>query len=221
MWTTTFLTNNWIYQIHLNRVPVFTKERITFRKTFQIAIRFVSHVGSWFELRAFTCIANAVPITNRICALRGNILFLLRSPRWLTHAWLQCAFPKCTRTNHVPKELCVHIILESGFLRGSRSKTPFFFRVSKARFERALHSQRVKSGFQIRKGLNHVPKRLSERDSFSCEQAQCKLCTFKHGQFHLLGVNLKGIVSPNNNVDWVSSKADFTNPKVKVLSRLG
>ena len=51
-----------------------------------------------------------------------------------------------------------------------------FFRVSKhvskAWFERALRSQKVKSGFQIRKGPNHVPKRLSERDSFSCEQAQ-------------------------------------------------
>ena len=66
-------------------------------------------LGSWFELRAFTCIANAFPITIRICALRGNILFLLRSPRWLTHAWLQRAFPKCTCTNHVPKELCVHM----------------------------------------------------------------------------------------------------------------
>ena len=66
-------------------------------------------LGLWFELRAFTCIANAVPITIRICALRGNILFPLRSPRWLTHAWLQRAFPKCTRTNHVQKELCVHM----------------------------------------------------------------------------------------------------------------
>ena len=64
---------------------------------------------SWFELRAFTCIANAFPITIRICALRGNILLLLRSPRWLTHAWLQRAFSNCTRTNHVPKELCVHM----------------------------------------------------------------------------------------------------------------
>ena len=35
----------------------------------------------------------------------------------------------------------------------------------------ALRSQGLKSGFQIRKGPNHVPKRLSERDSFSCEQA--------------------------------------------------
>ena len=51
---------------------------------------------------------------------------------------------------------------------------PFFRiskRVSKAWFETALRSQGLKSGFQIRKGPNHVPKRLSERDSFSCEQA--------------------------------------------------
>ena len=45
-------------------------------------------------------------------------------------------------------------------------------RVSKAWFETALRSEGLKSGFQIRKGPNHVPKRLSERDSFSCEQAQ-------------------------------------------------
>ena len=93
-----------------------------------------SWLGSWFELRAFTSIANTVPITIGICALRGNILLLLRSPCWsLTHAWLQRAFPKCTCTNHVPKELCVelHMSSESGFLCESRSNNPFF-RVSKA-----------------------------------------------------------------------------------------
>ena len=56
------------------------------------------------------------------------------------------------------------------FLGGSRSKMPFL-RVSKAWFERALRSQRVKSGFQSGKGQNRDPKRLSERDSFLCEQA--------------------------------------------------
>ena len=72
-------------------------------------------LGSWFELhvRAFTCIVNAFPITIRICALRGNILLLLHSPRALidpcAYAWLQRAFLKCTRTNHVPIELCVHM----------------------------------------------------------------------------------------------------------------
>ena len=53
-------------------------------------------LGSWFELRAFTCITNAFPITIRICALRGNILLLLRSPCALidpcAYAWLQHAF---------------------------------------------------------------------------------------------------------------------------------
>ena len=47
-----------------------------------------SWLGSWFELCAFTSVATAIPITNRICALRDNILFLLRR---LTHAWLQRA----------------------------------------------------------------------------------------------------------------------------------
>ena len=93
-----------------------------------------SWLGLWFELCAFTSTANAVPITNRICALRGNSLFLLRSPRWLTHAWLQHAFPKCARTNHVPTELCVHKSSESGFLRKSRSITPLFSRF-KTRFK--------------------------------------------------------------------------------------
>ena len=70
-------------------------------------------LGSWFELRAFTCIVNAFPITIRICALRGNVLLLLHSPHAqidpYAYAWLQRAFLKCTRTNHVPKELCVHM----------------------------------------------------------------------------------------------------------------
>ena len=141
-------------------------------------------LGSWFELRAFTCFANAFPITIRICALRGNILFLLRSPHALIdpcpYAWLQRAFLKCTRMNHVPKELCVHIV-ESGFLRESRSKTPFFRvseRLSKAWFETALRSHGLKSGFQIRKGPNHVLKCLSERDSSPCEHSHnCVIST--------------------------------------------
>ena len=37
-------------------------------------------------------------------------------------------FPKCTCTNHVPKELCIHMSSESGFLRESRSKLPLFSR---------------------------------------------------------------------------------------------
>ena len=84
-------------------MAVFTWARITFRKTFRIAIQNVIGIVIWT-----TCIVNAFPITIRICALRGNILLLLRSPRGLidpcAYAWLQRIFLKCTRTNHVPKE---------------------------------------------------------------------------------------------------------------------
>ena len=83
-------------------------------------------LGSWFELRAFTCIANAFPITIRICALRGNILLLLCSPCWLTHAWLQRASPKKTLTNHVTKELCIHISYNQAFYVDHDPKCPFF-----------------------------------------------------------------------------------------------
>ena len=133
--------------------------------------RSASWLGSWFELRAFTCIANAVPITNRICALRGNILFLLRSPRWLTHAWLQRAFAHLQNAHAqitFQKSFAFTCPQNQTFYANHDPKRPLF-RVSKAWFERALRSQRVKSG----KGLNHVPKRLSERDSFLCEQAHC------------------------------------------------
>ena len=109
--------------------------------------RSASWLGSWFELRAFTCIANAFPITNRICALRGNILFLLRSPRRLHDPCMASARISKMHMHESRSERALRShVLESGFLRGSRSKTPFF-RVSKAWFERALRSQRVKSGF--------------------------------------------------------------------------
>ena len=71
-------------------------------------------------------------------------------------------------------------------------KRPFFVfqkRVSKAWFERALRSQRVKSGFQ--RVRNHGPKRLLERDSFLCEQAHSFLqsrfhfSTFSPSRFHI------------------------------------
>ena len=48
-------------------------------------------------------------------------------------------------------------------------------RVSKAWFETALCSHWLKSGFQIRKGPNHVLKRLSERDSSPCEHSHCHI----------------------------------------------
>ena len=146
--------------------------------------RSASWLGSWFELRAFICIANAVPITNRICTLRGNILFLLCSPRWLTQAWLQCAFPKCARTNHVPKELCVHMSSESGFLRKSRSKMPIFLRF-KTHFKsliwksfvfikgkiRLSNQERVR--ITIRNGFRNVICSFVNRPSVQLARIEC------------------------------------------------
>ena len=76
-----------------------------------------SWLGSWFQLCAFTSIANAFPITNRICTLRGNILFLLRSPRWLTHVWLQFTKGKIRLSN----QESVRITFRNGFRNVIRS----------------------------------------------------------------------------------------------------
>ena len=90
--------------------------------------RSASWLGSWFELRAFTSFANADPITNRICALWDNILVLLRR---LTHAWLQRTFPKCARTNHIPKELCVQQVLRIRLSRSITVQNALFFAFQK------------------------------------------------------------------------------------------
>ena len=107
--------------------------------------RSASWLGSWFELRAFTCIANAFPITYRICALRVNILFLGFSAHFQNvHA--QITFRKSFAFTCPRIRLSTRITIQNtSFFRVSK-------RVSKAWFERALHSQRVKSSFQIRKG---------------------------------------------------------------------
>ena len=144
-------------------------------------------LGSWFELRAFTCIANAFQITIRICALRGNILLLLRSPHALIDPCAKCMasariFKMHTHESRSERALRSHV-LESGFLGGSWSKTPLFFAFSKAWFETALRSHGLKSGFQIRKGPNHVLKLLSERDSSPCEHS---LCLFVQEWFYKL-----------------------------------
>ena len=79
--------------------------------------------------------------------------------------------------------------LESGFLGGSRSKTPFFSR-SKTHFRslilNSFASTWAKIRLQIRKGPNHVPKRLSERDSSSCEHSLVLLSIAMNGPSELL-----------------------------------
>ena len=130
-------------------------------------------LGSWFELRAFTCIANA-------CALRGNILFLLRSPRWLIHSWFQHGFSAHFKNAHarITFRNSFAFTWNQAFYADHDPKCPFFRvskRVSKAWFQTALRSYGLISGFRIRKGPNHVLKRLSERDSSPCEHSHCHL----------------------------------------------
>jgi len=74
-----------------------------------------------------------------------------------------------THKSFSERALCSHV-LESRFLCESRSKMPFILRF-KSLIWNSLHSQGLKSCFRIRKGPNHVPKCLLERDSLSCEQA--------------------------------------------------
>ena len=160
-------------------MAVFTWERITFRKTFRIAIQNVIGIVIWTTCVHMTCIANAFPITIRICALRGNILFLLRIPRWLTHAWFQHGFSANFQNAHARITFrksfaftCPRIRLSTRITIQITQKRPFFaFQNAFQKPDLKQRSWGLKSGFQIRKGPNHVPKRLSERDSFSCEQA--------------------------------------------------
>ena len=121
--------------------------------------RSATWLGSWFELRAFTSIATAVSITNRICALRGNILYLLR---WLT-LWSIHGFP-----THFQNDTQIAFRKSSVLrIRLSRLITiPYaiFLRISRPWFERALCSQRVKSGFRIRKGSESWSETAFRRD---------------------------------------------------------
>ena len=86
-------------------------------------------LGLWFEIRAFTCIANAFPIMIRICALRGNILLPLIDP------CMASARISKMHTHKLRSERALRShVLESGFPRESRSKTPFFLHF-KTRFK--------------------------------------------------------------------------------------
>ena len=90
---------------------VFTWTRITFRKTFQNAIQNVIGIVIWttFVHMGYKRLSNH----DQDLRTASDVLLLLRSPHALidpcAYAWLQRAFLKCTRTNHVPKQLCVHI----------------------------------------------------------------------------------------------------------------
>ena len=133
---------------------LFTKEQITFRKPYWIVISF--WLSSWFELHVCSqALLHAVLITNRICTLRGNILFLLHR---LTHACLQRAFPKCARTNHIPKELRKRVILplmkSAGSAQDLHTAREYLFLL------RRLTHACLQRAFPKCARTNHIPKEL-------------------------------------------------------------
>ena len=108
---------NVLYKVQQNTkfalytLGVFTWTRITFRKTFRNVIQNVIGIVIWT-----TCVYMGYKrLSNHDQELRtaSDNLLLLRSPRApidpCAYAWLQRAFLKCTRTNHVPKQLCVYM----------------------------------------------------------------------------------------------------------------
>ena len=71
-----------------------------------------TRLGSWFELRAFTCIVNAFPITIRICALRVIVCsYCVDSAHadWPMRLCMASARIFKMHTHHVLKELCGHM----------------------------------------------------------------------------------------------------------------
>ena len=59
------------------------------------------------------------PCRSRTGSAHSEVILCSYCADWPMHGF-------STRTNHVPKELCVHMSSESGFLRGSQSKTLLF-----------------------------------------------------------------------------------------------
>ena len=119
-------TKHWLCSQRMNHVPNDISDRDPLRDWDRDLNYVRSQVALQLPSQSRSGSAHCEVIFCSHCAVHAD---------WHMHAWLQRAFPKaCTRTNHVPKELCVHNVLESGFLRGSRSKTPPFSRF-KTRFK--------------------------------------------------------------------------------------
>ena len=84
------------------------------------------------NLRAFPSIANAVPVTKRICALQGNILLLLRSPRLIDPCMASARISKMhTHESHSERALRSHD-LRIRLLYANHDPKCNFFRVLKA-----------------------------------------------------------------------------------------
>ena len=159
---------------------VFTWTRITFRKTFRNVIQNVIGIVIWTHVRLHGL---QTPFQSRSGTAHCEWYFAptTQSARadWPMRLCMASARIFKMHTHESRSETALHLHgLESGFLGGSRSKTPFFRvskRVPKAWFETAFCLHGLKSGFQIRKRPNQVLKRLSERDSSPCKHTQCLL----------------------------------------------
>ena len=190
-------------------MAVFTWERITFRKTFWIAIhdwdRDLNYVRS-HVLQTPSQSSGSAHCEVIFCShyavradwpMHGFIAHFQNAHAWIT-------FRKSFAFTFPRIGLSARITIQNAF----------FFRVSnhvsKAWFETAFHSQGLKSGFQIRKGPNHVPKRLSEHDSFSCEQAQCL------HEFHTCQLSLFDRDCPNFGPE----RSDYFSRHVLLLKQI-
>ena len=137
-------------------------------------------------MRLQVSIATPVPITNWICAVRGNILFRLR---WLIHAWLQRAFPKCTCRNHVPIRALRSQVLRLGLSRRITIQNTPFFAFQKPDLKELCILKGQNQAFKSGKGKNYDPKRLSNRDSLLCEQSQYSTLTERAAEAGLPSTN--------------------------------
>ena len=114
--------------------------------------RSTSWVGSWFELRAFTSILQ-MPSQSRPGSAHCEVIFC--SYCAVRADWPMHGFSAHFQNAHVlitfRKSFAFTGPQDQAFYADHDPKRPFF-RISKAWFDRVLHSQRVKSRFQIRKG---------------------------------------------------------------------
>ena len=127
-------------------MDLFSKEVNHIPKAIRIAICYLI----WFVIWA-TCVhehATAVPITNRICALRDMFVPTALIDPCMASACISKVYTHESRSDRA----CISQVLRIRLSRWNTIQNALFFCILKAWFERALCSQRVKAGFQIRKG---------------------------------------------------------------------
>ena len=113
-------------------------------------------------------------IAIQICALRGNILFLLAliDPCMAS----VCISKMRTHETRSERDLRSHVRLSTWITIQNASFCAFqnAYHFQKPDLKELCVHKGLNQAFKSVKGPNHVPKRLSERDSFLCEQARCQ-----------------------------------------------